>query len=61
MIALHILLPPLMEQRAIAAVLNGVDSDIAHLHTEKEALQSLKEAAADALLTGHVRVGKQQR
>ena len=54
----HLLsLPPLAEQRAIAAVLDGVDEAIAHGRSETGVLRSLKASAADALLTGRVRVG----
>ena len=49
-------LPPLAEQRAIAAVLDGVDEAIAHGRSETDVLRSLKACAADALLTGRVRV-----
>ena len=49
-------LPPLPEQRAIAAVLDGVDEAIARSRGERGALQSLKASASDALLTGRVRV-----
>ena len=49
-------LPPLTEQRAIAAVLDGVDTAIAHGRSETDVVRSLKASAADALLTGRVRV-----
>ena len=49
--------PPLPEQRAIAAVLDGVDDAIERGRSEADALRSLKASAADALLTGRVRVG----
>ena len=50
-------LPPLPEQRAITAVLDGVDDVVERAREERDALRSLKEATADALLTGRVRVG----
>ena len=50
-------LPPLPEQHAIAAVLDCVDEAIAHGRSETDALRSLKASAADALLTGRVRLG----
>ena len=49
-------LPPLPEQRAIAATLDGVDEAIERNKVETSVLKSLKEAATDALLTGRVRV-----
>ena len=49
-------LPPLPEQHAIAAVLDGVDDAIKRAHEERSGLQSLKASAADALLSGRVRV-----
>ena len=49
--------PPQSEQLAIAAVLDGVDGAIEHARQERDALQLLKASAADALLTGRVRVG----
>ena len=51
-------LPPLPEQRAITAVLDGVDDVVERAREERDALRSLKEATADALLTGRVRVPK---
>ena len=49
-------IPPLAEQRAIAAVLDGVDEAIEHSRRETYMLKCLKESTADALLTGRVRV-----
>ncbi len=49
-------LPPLPEQQAIAAVLDGVDGAIEKAKTGTNMLKSLKEATAEALLTGRVRV-----
>ena len=54
--SLPILLPPLPEQRAIAAVLDSIDEAIERRHGEREWLQSLKASTADGLLTGRVRV-----
>ncbi len=54
--SLPILLPPLPEQQAIAAMLDGVGEAIKQIRQEREYLQSLKISAADALLTGLVRV-----
>ena len=55
--SLQIALPPLLEQRAIAAVLDGVDATVERDRAETSVLRSLKASAADALLTGRVRVG----
>ena len=54
--SLTIPLPPLPEQRAMAAVLDGVDAAFERVHGERERLQALKASASDALLTGRVRV-----
>ena len=49
-------LPPLPEQRAIAAALDSVDAAIERARAERAALRSSKASTADALLTGRVRV-----
>ena len=49
-------LPTLDEQRAIAAALRGVDGTIERAREERARLHSLQASAADALLTGRVRV-----
>ncbi len=49
-------LPPLSEQQAIAATLDRIDAAIERARGERAALQSTKASAADALLTGRVRV-----
>ena len=54
--SLTIALPTLPEQRIIASLLYGVDEAIEQGRGEREILQSLKASAADALLTGRVRV-----
>ena len=51
-------LPPLPEQQAIAATLDGVDATLEKMYRERDGLGLLKESTADALLTGRVRVGK---
>ena len=51
-------LPPLPEQQAIAATLDGVDATLEKAYRERDGLGLLKESTADALLTGRVRVGK---
>ena len=48
-------LPPLEEQRGIAASLDGIDGAIERGREERARLQSLQVSAADALLTGRVR------
>ena len=50
-------LPSLSEQEVGAAMLGSVDDAMAHGRSETDALRSLKASAADALLTGRVRVG----
>ncbi len=52
-------LPSLSEQRAIGAVLGGVDAAIDRTLEERDDLQSLQASTADALLTGRVRVDQQ--
>ena len=54
--SLRIPFPPLEEQQSIAAVLDGVDGTIARAREERARLHSLQASAADALLTGRVRV-----
>ena len=51
-------LPPLPEQQAIAATLDGVDATLEKTYRERDGLGLLKESTADALLMGRVRVGK---
>ena len=51
-----IVLPPLMEQQAIATALDGVDEAMEKASQERDGLQLLKASAADALLSGRVRV-----
>ena len=51
-----LVLPPVPEQRAIVAALGSVDVVIVRAREERAALQSSKASAADALLTGRVRV-----
>ena len=49
-------IPPLAEQREIAALLSGCDAEIALLHKELEALREQKKGLMQKLLTGKVRV-----
>ncbi len=54
--SLLIPLPRLPEQRAIAAVLDGVDTVSGRAREEWNTLVSLKTSSADALLTGRMRI-----
>ena len=54
--SLPIVLPPLPEQQAIAAMLDSTDAAIDRAREERDGLQSLKASTSDALLTGRVRV-----
>ena len=47
----------LARQRAIAALLDSVEENIERGRMETAMLKSLKASAADALLTGRVRIG----
>ena len=49
-------LPPLLEQQAIAAMLDSVDGALENHRRETDALRSLKASSSAALLTGRVRV-----
>ena len=52
-------LPSLSEQQVIATMLESVDYAIERVSGERDGLQSLKESAADTLLTGRVRVERE--
>lgn len=54
--SLLVALPPLAEQRAIAAVLDSVDTAVERARAERCDLRSLLASTADALLTGRLRV-----
>jgi restriction endonuclease S subunit len=58
--SLLVALPSLREQRAIAAVLDGVDAAIERAREERSDLRSLQASTADALLTGRVRVNQRE-
>ena len=53
-------MPPIAEQQAISATLDGVDEQVCQAWAERHALHSLKESAGDALLTGRGRVREVQ-
>lgn len=54
---LRLCLPPLTEQRIIAATLDSIDAALEGVRGERAALQSLKASTADALLTDRMRMG----
>ena len=54
--ALSILLPPPNERQLIAKVPDAVDAAVERTRAERAMLQLLKASAAEALLTGRVRV-----
>jgi type I restriction enzyme S subunit len=49
-------LPPLPEQRAIAAVLSDMDAEIAALEARREKTRALKQGVMQELLTGRIRL-----
>ena len=49
-------LPSTAEQKAISAAFGGVDETIEQIRQERDGLESLKVSAADALLSGRVRI-----
>ena len=51
-----VFLPPLLEQRAIAAVLDSVDAAIERAREERCDLRSLQASTSEALLSGRMRV-----
>ena len=51
-------MPSIPEQQAIAELLEGVDATLERAREERDGLQLLRESAADALLTGRVRVAR---
>ena len=54
--SLPILLPPPPEQQTIATLLDSVDDATDRARRERDGLQTMKGSAADALLTGRMRV-----
>ena len=53
---ISVLVPPLPEQRAIAAVLSDMDAEIANLETKLKKMTLLKQGVMQDLLTGKVRL-----
>lgn len=53
---INILVPPLGEQKKIAAILTSIDTKIDKLQTKKQKLQALKQGLMQKLLTGKIRV-----
>ena len=54
--SLSVPLPPLPEQEAIAAVLDGIDEAIEHNKSTRDKMMITKASTAEALLTGRVRL-----
>lgn len=54
--AIKIPLPPFAEQKAIAAILTSMDTEIQNLEAERDKMQAIREGAMDDLLTGRVRL-----
>ena len=52
----EIFLPPLAEQRAIAAILSDMDAEIAALEARRDKLKAVKQGMMQSLLTGKVRL-----
>ena len=59
--SLPVALPPLPEQRAIAAVLDSVDASIERARDQRIVLSDAATSIADALLTGRVRVDQRKK
>lgn len=53
---LHLLLPPLLEQTTIAAVLSDMDAELAALEARRDKVRDLKQAMMQELLTGKTRL-----
>ena len=49
-------LPPIKEQQTMAGLLDGVDTTLVEAKNERDGLRLLKDATADALLTGRARI-----
>ena len=55
---IHVTLPPIDEQVAIAAVLNDVETEIAALEKRRDKTRAIKQGMMHQLLTGRVRLPK---
>ena len=53
---IEVLLPPLPEQTAIAAVLSDMDAELAALEERREKTRQLKQGMMQELLTGRTRL-----
>ena len=53
---IHVTLPPIDEQVAIAAVLNDVETEIAALEKRRDKTHAIKQGMMQQLLTGRVRL-----
>ena len=51
-------MPPIEEQRAIAAVLSDMDAEIAALERRRDKTGAIKQGMMQSLLTGRVRLVK---
>ena len=56
--SIEVKLPPLGEQRAIAAVLSDMDAELAALERRREKTRAIKQGMMQQLLTGRVRLVK---
>jgi type I restriction enzyme S subunit len=54
--SLEITIPPLPEQRAIAAILSDMDAEIAALEARRDKTRALKQGMMQELLTGRIRL-----
>ena len=55
---IHVTLPPIDEQVAIAAVLNDVETEIAALEKRRDKTRAIKQGMMQQLLTGRVRLSE---
>ena len=55
---IHVTLPPIDEQVAIAAILNDVETEIAALEKRRDKTRAIKQGMMQQLLTGRVRLPK---
>ena len=57
---IHVTLPPIDEQVAVAAVLNDVETEIAALEKRRDKTRAIKQGMMQLLLTGRVRLVKKE-